>query len=183
MIDIHQSYDHIIIKRNKYFLGGIIVATIMAVAGVFIIFGLLPFEDGYTFANVFGLIFVLVWETGTIIGVLYYTREYSKYIIVTESGVSCCTCFKKEFIEWDEIKDWGLSYCGQTRGEGNTYYLYFSKAVFETKNECSKKLKSKMIKTFVFEGDYMEVISKIVPFCKERSDIDPFIGKDKYHFI
>ncbi len=86
-------------------------------------------------------------------------------------------------MSWSEIRDWGLSYCGQTRYEGNTYYLYFSKKVYPVKNECRKKLKGKMIKTFVIGNDYAEAVSKIVPFCSERTGIEPFIGKNKHHFI
>ena len=41
----------------------------------------------------------------------------------------------------------------------------------------------KMIRTFVIGNDYLEAVSKIIPFCKEKTDIIPFVGKDKYHLI
>jgi hypothetical protein len=47
----------------------------------------------------------------------------------------------------------------------------------------SKKLKGKMMKIYVFQDDYSEVVSEIIPFCSEKTNVKPFIGKDKYHFI
>lgn len=183
MIEFSCSENKIMIKRNTYFLYGVFMSMVMTVAGVFVIFGLLPFDDGYTFANIFGMAFMLVWENGVVFGIVYYMGEYSKYVVISEDGVFCCTCFKKELVVWEDIKDWGLSYCGQTRGKGNTYYLYFSKQEYPIKNDCMKKLKGKMIKKVVFESDYSELVSKVIPFCTEKTNIMPFVGKNKYHFI
>lgn len=183
MLNIQQNYNSISLRRKGYFFGGIIVASIMAIMGIFLICGLLPFDEGYTFGDVFGLIFVLVWETGVIYGIFYFAKEHSTHILVEEIGVYCSTYFKKEFIPWSEIEDWGISYCGQTKWEGNTYYLYFSKTQFETKNECRKKLRGKMIQITVFEDEYPQVLEKVIPFCEKHALLKPFIGKDKYHFI
>lgn len=183
MIAFYESNDKLIIKRNNYFLGGVLIAGIMALGGIVVIFGILPFEEVQTFIDIFALVFLLIWESGVIYGFVYYIREYSRYTVISRDGVSCYTCFKKEFLKWDDVKDWGLSYCGQTRGEGNTYCLYFSEHECQIKNDCRKKLKGKMIKIFVFEDDYSEAVCKIIPFCNENTDIMPFVGKDKYHFI
>ncbi len=183
MLKLSESNGDLIIKRNTYFLDGILIAGIMALGGLFVISYLLIFENIQTFLDVFVIMFLFIWESGVIYGVVYYMREYSRNIVISKEGISCHTCFKKEFIKWIDIKDWGLSYCGQTRREGNTYYLYFSKHECQVKNDCRKKLKGKMIKAFVMGDDYYEVLSKIMPFCIEKTDIIPFVGKDKYHFI
>lgn len=183
MFELNQSNNRIIIKQNTTFLGIGFVAMLMAVIGFRLLFGLLPFEEGYTFVDVFGLIFVCVWIL-IVLGIgTYAFVTNSKQITISDDGVLCNTWFTKEFISWSEIKDWGLSYCGQARWEGNTYYLYFSKSVYPIKNDCKKKLKGKMIKIFVIGNDYAEAVSKIVPFCNERTSVEPFIGKEKHHFI
>lgn len=183
MFELLQSKNQIIIKHNTTFLGIGVVATMMAIAGVRILFGLLPFEEGYTFSDVFGLIFICVWIISVLsMGISAFTVN-SKQITINNDGVLCKSWFSKKFVKWSDIKDWGLSYCGQTRWEGNTYYLYFSEHTCPIKNDCKKKLKGKMIRTFVIGDDYFETISKIIPFCEERIEIMPFVGKDKYHFI
>lgn len=183
MFEFSQSKNRIIIKRNSSFLGIGVVTIFMAIAGVRLVFGLLPFEEGYTFADVFGLVFVCIWITVVLgMGVFSFATS-SKQITISNDGVLCKSWFNKKFAKWSDIKDWGLSYCGQTRWEGNTYYLYFSEQECRIKNDCSKKLKGKMIKTFVIGGDYSETLRKIIPFCRERTNVEPFVGRDKYHFI
>ena len=49
-----ETNNQLKIKQNRYFLGGVIVTSIMAIQGIYIIFGLLPFEDCYTAANILG---------------------------------------------------------------------------------------------------------------------------------
>ena len=63
----------------------------------------------------------------------------SKQITINNDGVLCKSWLHKTFVKWTDIKDWGLSYCGQTRFEGNTYYLYFSEHECPMKNDCKKK--------------------------------------------
>ncbi|MDD6021165.1 MAG: hypothetical protein PUB94_00680 [Oscillospiraceae bacterium] len=183
MFELNQSENKIVLKRNNIFLAIGIATIFMAAMGIRLIFGLLPFEEGYTLSDVFGLIFVCVWiliVSG--MGVFAFVTN-SKKITINDEGIFCNTWFSKRNLEWTEIKDWGLSYCGQTRGEGNTYYLYFSKEQYPIKNECRKKLKGKMIKTFVIGSDYAEIVNEVIPFCASRTKVAPFIGKDKYHFL
>ena len=161
-----------------------IIAMIMSIIGFRIVFGLLPFEEEYTLENIIVLIFICLWPIIVLsIGISAFVT-YSKKIEINDEGVLCCSFFEKTFFKWSEIEDWGLSYCGQTKGAGNTYYFYFSKNLQKTKNECKKALKGKMIKIEVIgDVDYYEVVSMVIPFCKEKTPVEPFIGKDKYHFI
>lgn len=183
MFELSQSKNQIIIKRNTTFLGIGVVTIIMAISGIRLLFGLLPFEENYTFADVLGLVFVCVWVFVVLSMGVFAFATNSKQITINSEGVLCKSWFSKKFIKWADIKDWGLSYCGQTRGEGNTYYLYFSKHECQIKNECKKKLKGKMIKTFIIGNDYFDAVNTIISFCSEKTDITPFVGKDKYHFV
>ena len=166
MIKCIMQEDKLILKGNKYFLWGIVVAVIMAIQGAYIISA---FEIENSNADLFGLAFVTLWECGVLFAIWFFSKEISKYIVISNKGVCVCTWYKKDLIQWSDIKDWGLSYCGQTRGEGNTYYLYFSKHKYSVKNECKKKLKGKMIKFVMFEEDYSNAIDLIIPFCCERT--------------
>lgn len=183
MFELSQTKSQIILRRNTTFMGIGVWAFIMAIMGFRLLFSMLPFEEECTFADVFGLFFIGIWILIVLGMGVYAFVTNSKQITINNEGVICNTWFTNDFVNWSEIKDWGLSYCGQTRGEGNTYFLYFSQVVHPIKNDCKKKLKGKMIKTFVIGNDYAEVVSKIIPFCKERLDVEPFIGKDKCHFI
>lgn len=175
--------NKITLKSNRLYFGTVIIAIIMAIIGFRILFLLLPFEEDATYADVFGLIFLCVWIVIVLsIGIFAFLAVYKK-IEINDEGVLCRSFFKKTLFKWSEIRDWGLSYCGQTRFEGNTYYFYFSKEPQEIKNVCKKKLKGKMIKVLVVGSEYAEVVSKVIPFCKKRTSIEPFIGKDKFHLI
>ena len=125
MFEFSQSKNSIFIKRNTTFLGIGVVAIIMAIAGIRLLF-VLPFEEGYTIADVLGLIFVCIWTIIVFSMGFFAFATNSKQITITGDGVLCASWFSKNFIKWADVKDWGLSYCGQTRWEGNTYYLYFS---------------------------------------------------------
>lgn len=183
MFQFQQSKNQIIIKQNTTFIGIGVVAIFMAIAGVRLLFGLLPFEQNYTHVDVFGLIFVCVWIIFVLSMGIFAFLTNSKKITLNNDGVLCKTWLNKKFIKWSDIKDWGLSYCGQTKWEGNTYYLYFAVNECQLKTDCKKKLKGRMIKTIVIGDDYFETVSKIIPFCEEKTNITPFIGMDKYHFI
>lgn len=183
MFEYNQSKNQITLKGNAVFGGIGIVAVFMAAMGIRLIFNILPFEDGYTFDDVFGLIFICIWTLIVSVMALCALASNSKKITIDDEGVSCKTWFSKEKLRWSEIKDWGLSYCGQTRWESNTYYFYFSKEQQPIKNECKKKLKGKMIKTVVIGNDYTEIVSKVIPFCTSRTEVEPFIGTDKWHII
>ena len=183
MFKLYQTESQIHIKPNATFLG-IAVATFgMAVVGFKLLLGLLPLEQGYTFADVFGVAFVCCWVLAVLVMAFFSLHTASKKITIDREGVCSKSWFKTEVIRWIDIQDWGLSYCGQTRFEGNTYYLYFSMQEHQIKNECTKKLKGKMIKVIVVGDEYKEVVDRVLPFCMDKTYIKPFVGKDKYHFI
>ena len=164
-------------------LGIGIGGCVLSLSGVQGIVGVLPFEEGYSFMDVFGLIFLCFWTALVLCGALYCLFAAYKQITLTQEGIVCATWFGKTYLSWSDVKDWGLSYCGQTKWEGNTYHLYFSDHQCPVKNDCKKKLKGKMIKTFVFGDDYFKAVRNVIPFCSENTEIAPFIGKDNFHIF
>lgn len=179
-IDTNQK---IIIKQNPVFIFISAGACLMSCFGVSLLFGLLPLDAGYTFIDIFGVIFVSVWVL-LVLGMGCFSLETaSRKITIDRAGVFCRSWFRKDFLAWYDIRDWGLSYCGQTRGEGNTYYLYFSANECRTINDCKKKLKGKMIKSFIIGDDYTDAVNRIIPFCREQTGVTPFVAEDKYHFF
>ena len=169
--------------KKGYFWGHCIVSIIMVIIGFRIVIMMLPFDEGYTLWDVFGLIFVCLWIIIVISMGIYAFVTNNKKLEINSEGVLCSTILKKKFLKWSEIADWGLSYCGKTRFEGNTYYLYFSEKPQKIKNECRKKLRGKMIKMYVIGNDYVEAVRDVIPFCTEKTSVEPFIGKDKFHLI
>lgn len=183
MARITQNNNKTVIKGNIFFLFSGIFTIPMAISGIHLIIDSFPFEDGYESFDIFGLVFLCIW-TLIILGMSIYSFEtFSKKTVIDRDGVSCKSLFKSISFNWYEIADYGLSYCGQAKGEGNTYYLYFSKEQQQTKNECKKKLKGKMIKIEVFGDEYYEILEKVIPFCQSCAKAELFIGKDKYHII
>lgn len=183
MFEYDKVNNQIIIKGYSYFKIGGFFTLAMAFMGIRLLAGLVPFEEGYTGADVFGLIFVFVWVFGVLSMSVAFFSMGGRRIILSDAGVLAKSWFKEELLDWSDIQDYGLSYCGQTKWEGNTYYLYFSRRVFVVKNNYRKKLKGKMIKTIILSGDYAEAVNVVIPFCRRRTHIEPFIAMDRHHFM
>lgn len=174
---------NIVVKQNSVFLFVGAGACMMSCFGIHLLFGLLPLEAGYTPMDIFGVIFVCVWIL-LVLGMGCFALETaSRKITIDREGVFCQSWFRKDFLSWYDIRDWGLSYCGQTRGEGNTYYLYFSKEISPVKNEYTKRLKGKMIKTYVIGDEYADAVNRIIPFCRLWTGVTPFAAEDKFHLL
>ena len=176
MFEFSQSKQEILIKRNTVFLRIGIGAIVMCVWGI-------VFSHMITFADLFPIIFFCVWMLIVLsIAIVSFTL-YSKQATINNDGIICKSFLDKNFIKWSDVKDWGLSYCGKMGGNHNIYYLFFSEHECDTKDECKKKLKGKMIKVYVIGDDYDEALSIIVPFCREKKSVSPFVAKDKFHFL
>jgi hypothetical protein len=182
-MDLHRTEHEIEIRGNEGFIGIGIVALFMAGIGVRLIVGMLPFEDGYTFGDVFGFVFLCLWTAVALLMGLFGISAGRSMLRVDYEGVTYRSMLRKQHLAWSEIADYGLSYCGQSRGDGNTYDFYFSTELQQAKNECSKNLKGQMIRYTVTEDDYSHIVEKVIPFCRARTRVEPFIGVDKVHFI
>jgi len=160
-----------------------LIPLFMFFSGIRIVSALIPFEEGYTGADVFGFVFVCVWTA--VVGVMTsaFLYNFGKKTILDSEGITTTFLFYKKELEWREIQDYGISYCGQTRNEGNTYYLYFATEEQNTKNRFKKKLKGNMIKITVVGENYYEVTTKVIPFCQKKTSVTPFIAEDGFHII
>lgn len=123
MFEYNQSKNQMVLKTNRIFLAIGIVAAFMAISGIRLISGLLPFEEKYTFADVFGLIFICVW---TIIvsgmGIFAFTTN-SKQVLIDDDGILCNTWFVKKKLKWAEVKDWG-TFLLRTNQRERQYILF-----------------------------------------------------------
>lgn len=183
MFVLNREQKQIVFKRNIASLGMGVFLEILA-AVVFCFFcRIWSEEEQSSFMDYFGFAFLCLWLTFVVIGGIYCFVNGSKKVTIDAQGIFCRSWFEKMFIPWLEVADWGLSYSGQTKGEGNTYEVYFAKHLCETKNDCRKRLKGKMIKTFIYEKEYQTVVDQMVPFCKEYTTVEPFVAVDKFHFL
>lgn len=183
MFVMDREKNQIVLKRNVFLLEIGVLILILCVVGICVLVSLEPFEDLTTFMDYFGVAFICLWLLLLFLGGIIMLQTNSKQIMINNEGISCRTWFSKDSMKWSEVADWGLSYCGQTKGEGNTYDIYFSKHVCPAKNDCRKKLKGKMIKGLIMESEYDDAVKVIIPFCNERTTVKPFVGVDKFHFL
>ena len=168
------------ISNNRLFLAISILTALMSVAGAVLMFNLIS-DFEFSFENIFGVVFVSVWIC--VVFTIGFTSfiMFSKVLILSDKGVLCKSVFKSRFLDWSEIKDFGLSYCGQTRFEGNTYYLYFSKNVLKQKNDERKIVKGVKFKVYVLESECDEIAEKVFAYCKKYTCNEPFVPKIKHH--
>lgn len=182
MFVLHPEQKQLIFKRNISYIVVGVFAVCLAVVGCCYIFRLWCAETQSSFMDYFGFVFICVWLIGLFSAGISFLAIGSKQVVINNQGIFCRSLFKKTFIPWSEVADWGMSYCGQTKGEGNTYELYFSKQPCSIKNDCSKRLKGKMIKMHLFGNEYQKAVDMIVPFCKAYTTVEPFIAVDRFHF-
>ena len=84
----------IIIKQNPAFLFVGTGACLMSCFGVRLFFGLLPLEAGYSFIDIFGVIFVCVWIL-LVLGMGCIALEAaSRKVTIDREGVYCQSWFQ-----------------------------------------------------------------------------------------
>ena len=181
-MEIKATANQIKIKANTIFK--IVGIFLFAMIGV-VVYTLLSLDD-YSIdgpLDVLGVIVLCVWFTALLVLACFAFLTGCKTVTIDETGVVCqMLCFKKA-LTWAEIKDYGASYSGQTRWDGNTYIIYFAAKEQKTKSDCKKKLKGSMIKTYVVGDAYGDVTQKIFPFCRNFTEVRPFAAEDRFHWI
>ena len=175
--------DRIVFDCNKLNLFLLIFPIYMFVSGIQLILGLVPFEEDYTGFDVFGFIFACVWTIVVGWMIFYLTFDICKKTVLDSEGITVTFLSYKKELGWQEIKDYGVSYSGKAKADGNVYDFYFATEEQVQKNNFRKKLKGNMIKILVVGEDYYVVTEKVIPFCKSKSSVNPFIGEDKFHII
>lgn len=183
-MEIKATENQIKIKANAIFKCIGIGSLAMVCMTLFQFFPLDDFDFSFdTSFDMFGFLFLCFWFTIVLSmgGVAFFIG--CKTVTIDETGVSCKSLCYKKTLTWEEIKDYGASYSGQTRGQGNTYTLYFAAKEQKIKSDCKKKLKGNMIKTYVIGDTYGDVIHKVFPFCRNFTEVRPFAAEDRFHWI
>ena len=151
----------------------IIIGILVTISGiiVFIMTFSLKFEN--ILETVIPFIFA-VFLTG--LGI-FELNSGSKKITIDSKGISCKSLFKRQYIEWTDVKDYGISYTGETRYRDSTYYFYFAESLKPTQSDVSKKMDVNTMKIFLFKKDRDRIEKEIIPFCQQYSKVSPFISK------
>ena len=151
----------------------IIIGILVTISGiiVFIMTFSLKFEN--ILETVIPFIFA-VFLTG--LGI-FELNSGSKKITIDSRGISCKSLFKRQYLKWTDVKDYGISYTGETRYRDSTYYFYFAESLKPTQSDVSKKMDVNTIKIFLFKKDRDRIEKEIIPFCQQYSKVSPFISK------
>ena len=183
MSQIHYDEKQITVKGTSLFLTIGIGGAFMACSGLFFFKDVLFYSEEYGTAELFGLAFMLVWTSVAIWMSLYSLTAFFKKLVIDENGISCKTPFQTKWYGWSEIRDFGLSYSGTTRGGGSIFDLYFAKTEQQTKKHDKKKLKRDVLKTFVTDADCHAILDTVIPFCERYTAVTPFIPHDRCHTV
>lgn len=171
MFEHNRFKNPIIIRGNSLHSVGGMAFIVMAIIGLNFLLDLDPSDSMSAY------IFIIIWILIVIIFSVCSFIEAGKKVILCDNGIYSYTLISEDFLDWNEIKDWGLSYSGRARGGGEIFYLYFSKKSFQKKSACKKKLKGKMIKIEIFEAEYVKILNNVIPYCKKKISVEPFVGK------
>ena len=181
MVSVYQAEHTIVLKPNSHFQAVSIGFCVMVAMGIRVLFLILPLPSDYTFGDIFGLCFLCLWIL-TILGMtLFAFSVQCQTVTINNEGVFCDNWFRKSFLHWSAVADWGISYCGVTRRGKNIYELYFSPIICNVKNNRTKKL-GRSARIQLIGEEYHEVLAVVVPFCCRRSTVKPFLAADRYHF-
>ncbi len=164
------SEREIVVKENRF-------AWFVAV-GIFLI-SMFGVRDFCAMQSLSARIPIAVWISVFWMMGAWALVHGSKKLTLNDEGVLYTSWISAEFVPWGGIEDYGLSYYGKTNKHLNTYRLYFSKQVHPIKNEYSKRLRGKMIKVDIVDKEYCIAVRSILPFCKQRTNAQSFIGRDK----
>ena len=168
---ITRTKDGKLILQSTYdFLVEGLIAFLLCLFGGATIFD--GFEGGFTelgdyiFAGVFGL-----WSVALIGIAVRSVIIFTERVTLDRTGVLFESLYHKEFFEWQEIRDWGVSDWGSS---SNIVCLYFSPDVLPTKKDRAKKLGRRTAKVYAQKEDAQNSFSEISDFCRKRTRVEPF---------
>ena len=179
---IEHTNSRMTLKGSNSFAAVGVVAFVMGSVGIFLISDMLRSADSSAdSSDVLGVVIASVWTLLTFSMGVYALASGSRTLTLDDDGVTCKTWFQQSFLPWNEVNDWGLSYHGRDRWGNNFYDLYFSREMYPVRNECAKKLRGRILRVTI--DDYMQAVNSIIPFCRGKTTVVPFVGTDKPHFI
>ncbi|MCM1545020.1 MAG: hypothetical protein NC110_06945 [Ruminococcus sp.] len=105
---------------------------------------------------------------------MYAVITSFKTLTIDKNGISSKSVFSKTQVAWSEVRDYGLSYGGETHFDEANYVLYFACEPLKAKKNGKKKFKGKTIRTFVTNEEYSSFKSMVFPFCRKFTDVKPY---------
>ena len=172
------------LKSTSLFLKIGIGATFMGCVGLrFFIPMLMDF--GNSIGDFAIVAFICLWLGVVFFGAFISFYIYSKKVVIDDDGISYNSMFVKRHLGWNEIQDYGLSYDGRSKDGNdysNLYLIYFAKEPQRNKNQYKKKLSKNSFKINVKAGDCEYFLQCVVPFCRSKTDVQPFIPNGKLYF-
>ena len=100
----------------------------------------------YLLFDVFGFLFACVWTIVVGWMTFYLTFNICKKTVLDSEGITVTFLSYKKELGWQEIKDYGLSYSGKAKADGNVYDFYFATEEQVQKNNFRKHQKRKIWK-------------------------------------
>ena len=179
---IKAKCDGFEIRSDEMHLCIGIVATLMEVFGLYFFIPML-FEPISSPIDLFGVIFLVFWLSLVLFGAISSFYRYSKKLVIDNSGICLNSFFSKRYYSWSEIKDYGVSYDGHNRDGSNNYIVYFSTDEQKFKSEYKKKLSKGTLKVHILSKDYYYFRRKVIPFCRKKTEVIPFVAVDEFHFL
>lgn len=170
------------VRNDEIYLVVGVMTSLFSAFGIYLLVIVFPFDGDYTAFDIAGFVFVCVWTAIVLTMCVFCFITHFKEFLIDDSGISCSLFGKKSVTSWSEISDWGISYLGSKRSfghYGDVYCLYFAKSKQRKKNSNSKKFSGKVIKIYVSGDDFYRALNSVIPFCRKRTGVAPFITEKR----
>ena len=173
MLKVAQTEDGYRLKQNPGALS--IFMAFLSFMLLRVGFGWVRMIMEETDRDVIGIVFIAVWLLiGLSVLVFGMLRKLFSYVEISSEGITYTDWFKKKNILWCELKDYGISFEGRSKGVNN-YTLFFSDEILPEKNMNKKKLKGVAIKLDMVQVDYAGIYTKLIPYCNRYTGLKPFL--------
>ena len=180
---IEQTDGRMTLKGGGSFAVVGVMAFAMGTVGILLFVDMLRSAGEPDSNAVLGAVIAAVWTLLTFsMGVCAFAAG-SRTLTLDDGGVTAKTWFRRSFLPWSEVNDWGLSYRGRDRWGSNFYDLYFSREIYPARDECRKKLRGRMLRITIDNDGYTESVARVIPFCSSRTAVTPFVGVDKMQLL
>lgn len=173
------------LKPINLFLKIGVVAIFMECIGLYFFIPMFMEFEG-SLGDFAGTAYICLWLGLVFCGALISFHRYSKKLIIDDDGVSYSSIFGKQHLDWNEIQDYGVSYEGRSHDGAdfsNLYTIYFAKEIQKNKNLYKKKLSKHTVMINIEADDYTYFLERVVPFCMNKTDVQPFLPQDKPRFF
>lgn len=180
---IEKNDNSIVLGGNELFSAIGAVALFFVCVGIRLIFSMLPQGQENADADLFGLCFIAVWTCLAAWMALYGINQARTELVLDEGGVEVRSLFRKRRINWNQIREYGLSYEGIANHEDNGYEFYFAEEPQQEKNEYSRKLEKQVLRFTVIGEEYEQVVQEVLPYCNRYARVKPFVPEDVEHLI